>query len=1191
MNSIISRLSMVGVHKIIFLILFVPIGVYTKPLMADDYEIDAQNLSDGTIVVTYDLLIEPELDEVFKSDQYFSHFKNLRRFNKSIKNGYPQVLSKQITLSVDPDMEYNLRIVESRHKKYKLNSPYLVGRGRITRKHNPKKIPYRIDKRSRRHIKYPSKQIEYAEKFSVRNVSGYTFRFNITQYNIKKNTVKLYTHLVFELVPKQSGAPFNAGLRDNRVIPEINRVLPHLFMNYEDDSIAKSYESRSSAGDILVIYTARDENAIQPYILHKQSLGFEVDTRKVATGTNVKSAIQSAYSQNPNIFYVQLVGDWADIKSDTGTQYNAPMDPMLGCVSGNDNYPDLAVGRFSASSPGDVTVQVNKTIAYEQNPDQSFWNNGLGIGSGEGIGDDGEIDYEHIDVIKENKLLPNQYYSVGEIYSSGTASQVASFINSGTHVINYCGHGSSTGWGTTGFSSSNVVDLSNNDKLPIIFSVACLNGTFHTGTCFAEAWLRKSGGGAAATLMAAISQPWQPPMRGQDYMNDLLTDGYDYVSNPGSGTSTTSGKGTFGEIVVNAFLLMMAESSTTSDWDTVKTWTTFGDAALKVVDEGQGTPGDTYSLKVNNGSGDGSYLPGTTIIINADDAPSGKSFDHWVINSGNLHIADVNAPTAMLITGSSAADVSATYTGGGSQCYSSNVTLNLMTDNYGSETSWDLKNESGATLHSGRGYSSYTNYSKTFVLDEGNYIFTIYDTYGDGLTVGNGSYQLTDFNGSVIINSGDFGTTESTTFCIEGSGNVDTYDLNVNNGSGDGRYFAGAYISITADTSQAEKRFDRWVVNSGDPHIADVNSAITTLTMPAGAVTVTATFKDTQPSTYNLAVNSGSGDGSYEAGMNVAISADAAPSGEVFDFWYVEYGYPGIANCNASTTTFTMPAGEVSLTAMYTLSSPNDQGIEIGSITVSQPNSTIWRKIGFDNAFSEPPIVIMGPLSYNGGDPTTVRVRNITAEGFEFQFDEWDYRDGAHTTETVSYMALTHGMHQWGSLMVLAGKIDDVNHQWQKVGFAKEFISSPVLLAQQVSDNDFQAAAIRLNNVDTAGFAIAIQEEELNRSIDGGQHTDEQVNYVAVAQGTGSIGDGAIKAGSTAKEVNDAWYQIDFGDIFIEPHFFAAIQTCRGADTATLRYKNLTEDSVRIMVEEEQSKDSETAHKNEVAGWILVTPF
>ncbi len=47
----------------------------------------------------------------------------------------------------------------------------------------------------------------------------------------------------------------------------------------------------------------------------------------MATGTNVKATIQTAYAANPNLLYVQLVGDWADIKSDLGTSSSAPTDP------------------------------------------------------------------------------------------------------------------------------------------------------------------------------------------------------------------------------------------------------------------------------------------------------------------------------------------------------------------------------------------------------------------------------------------------------------------------------------------------------------------------------------------------------------------------------------------------------------------------------------------------------------------------------------------------------------------------------------------------------------------------------------------------------------------------------------------------------------------------------------------------
>jgi hypothetical protein len=64
-------------------------------------------------------------------------------------------------------------------------------------------------------------------------------------------------------------------------------------------------------------------------------------------------------------------------------------------------------------------------------------------------------------------------------------------------------------------------------------------------------------------------------------------------------------------------------------------------------------------------------------------------------------------------------------------------------------------------------------------------------------------------------------------------------------------------------------------------------------------------------------VNSGSGSGSYTAGKVVTITANAAPSGQVFSKWVINVGSPTIANMNAASTTLTMPSNAVSVTATY----------------------------------------------------------------------------------------------------------------------------------------------------------------------------------------------------------------------------------------------------------------------------------
>ena len=66
---------------------------------------------------------------------------------------------------------------------------------------------------------------------------------------------------------------------------------------------------------------------------------------------------------------------------------------------------------------------------------------------------------------------------------------------------------------------------------------------------------------------------------------------------------------------------------------------------------------------------------------------------------------------------------------------------------------------------------------------------------------------------------------------------------------------------------------------------------------------------------YTLTVNNGSGSGDYDENDIVPISAGPAPSGKAFAAWMGDYTY--VADRMASSTTVTMPATDVSVTAAY----------------------------------------------------------------------------------------------------------------------------------------------------------------------------------------------------------------------------------------------------------------------------------
>lgn len=110
-------------------------------------------------------------------------------------------------------------------------------------------------------------------------------------------------------------------------------------------------------------------------------------------------------------------------------------------------------------------------------------------------------------------------------------------------------------------------------------------------------------------------------------------------------------------------------------------------------------------------------------------------------------------------------------------CVNDIIELSLTLDNYPEETSWTIKDASGTTIESGGTYGNQPDGSTlnlNFNLSPGDYTFTINDSYGDGICCGYGSGSYTLSSGStVIVTGGNFGASESTSFCIISSGGDD----------------------------------------------------------------------------------------------------------------------------------------------------------------------------------------------------------------------------------------------------------------------------------------------------------------------------------------------------------------------------------------------------------------------------------
>ncbi|MCS7075506.1 MAG: C25 family cysteine peptidase [Bacteroidia bacterium] len=570
-----------------------------------------------------------------------------------LKQGAPD-LPKYTTSIIIPDQaEMQAEVIHSQYTDY-LNIDVAPSKGNFTRDISPNSVPYFYGEVYNKNTFYPGKLTDLRSPHILRDYRGQTVVLYPFQYNPVTRVLRVYTQMTVKISVKSLIGGENPLINkpNHRLDQSFELTYQRHFLNYNLLNTGKTtYTPVNDYGKMLIICHDAFVSAAQPLVQWKKQKGIPTElvlsSTVGTTPTAIKTYIQNYYNLN-GLTFVLLVGDHTQIPA-----YNMPIgasDNAYTYVVGTDHYPDLFIGRLSANTISEVQVQVNKIITYEKTPmtGANWYKNAVGIASDEGPGDDGEYDYQHLRNIR-TKLLGFTYTNVAELYDGSqggadaagnpTASDLATIVNAGVSLINYTGHGSSTSFATTGYSNTDVNASTNGNKLPIIFSVACVNGDFTSGTCFAEAWLRKANGGAVATLMSTVNQSWNPPMEGQDEMNDILSQQY-----------LTNKKFTFAGVAMNG-CMKMNDSYGTAGEDMTDTWTVFGDPSLMYYTDSPSpltathistTPVGTNNLVVNcpvNGA-----LVG--LIYQGDLIASG------FISGGtvNLTFSPVNIPDTIFVT-------------------------------------------------------------------------------------------------------------------------------------------------------------------------------------------------------------------------------------------------------------------------------------------------------------------------------------------------------------------------------------------------------------------------------------------------------------------------------------------------------------------------------------------------------------
>ena len=503
-----------------------------------------------------------------------------------LEEGAPDLPLFAVPVLIGDRAEMEVQVKESRYQDFE-GVEVAPSKGNFSRQINPDEVPFRYGEAYTQNRFFPDAQAQLDEPYILRDFRGQNILVYPFAYNPVTKTLRVYTQLTLTMRKtgdNGSNAKVSSKSGPAKMAPEADAMYAHRFINYRERTA--KYNFVPDEGEMLVICPPSYLDAMQPFVAWKNESGRPttlVNLNDIGGNSisQIKSFILSHYNNsNENLCYVLLVGDYNAItpKSMNG----GCSDIWLGQLEGNDNYPEVFVGRFSVESVADVQNQVAKVIYYERDmPADADWlGKGIGIGSTEGAGsghNGGESDYIHMEYIRDT-LMHYTYSDVSRHYLGvgvGTnATMLSADFNAGAGICNYCNHGSVTGWHVGSFSNGNVNALVNDYKWPFIWSTACLNGQF-SSTCFAEAWMRATNNttgaptGAIGGMFSWINQPWQPPMTGQDEMVTVLCE----WRSPDRFHHTLGGASLNG----NMRILDMHPSD---QGDTHNTWILFGDPSL-----------------------------------------------------------------------------------------------------------------------------------------------------------------------------------------------------------------------------------------------------------------------------------------------------------------------------------------------------------------------------------------------------------------------------------------------------------------------------------------------------------------------------------------------------------------------------------------------------------------------------------
>jgi len=242
----------------------------------------------------------------------------------------------------------------------------------------------------------------------------------------------------------------------------------------------------------------------------------------------------------------------------------APDDNWYVCVDGDDEFPDMFIGRLPGRDPATVAAMLDKMVDYGETP--SPLPRSLLL-----VADNNDPDFADLSESLLRHIPP--VFSADRVYlqnysnvNDATADIIA-HINQGQLFTNYIGHGSVTVWaGEYLFESGDIPQLTNPLQPTVALMMSCINGYFIQPFyyCLAEEFVLWPSGGAVGAFAAGSDRYlWEVDLLDHEFFEGVFIRGQQRL----------------GEATVHAKLAAYARGA---PLDVVRTYTLFGDPALAI---------------------------------------------------------------------------------------------------------------------------------------------------------------------------------------------------------------------------------------------------------------------------------------------------------------------------------------------------------------------------------------------------------------------------------------------------------------------------------------------------------------------------------------------------------------------------------------------------------------------------------